>query len=420
MPRPAKKMTVAVKKKQRAQMRAKKAQVKETIKRPRVMVYREPIEVAVPDFTKRSLLILPQGVVERMSANIPSYNIGGAFRSKQSSRIPADLTVFDASTYLFHAGNTVPEVMQKLHGDIRSRKQNEYVGCPTHPSTYLKFRAIMLLNEKVKRAFAALARRWIRAKKMRQGNDDDLLTGEPPKNPIVLEDFKGRWQYTFEPSTISRDIISRLTLSIPNTVYPSPKLPRNPYTNQDMTEGQFYSVLQQLRACGKSHWAMEAMYSLQYDIARFASEMYMKLRSTIITNLFANPTNTAVNDILLHFIRDEYEHHKIYCDYLFYEWAIEHHHRSPHIQQWRALCYEMYRIALGKPDDSPEMKEIAKKSLPLCKPPLSLMDKYDDSFPPTEPATPEPTPYVYAMISLNELLELETGFLDAIQIELDD
>jgi hypothetical protein len=51
---------------------------------------------------------------------------------------------------------------------------------------------------------------------------------------------------------------------------------------------------------------------------------------------------------------------------------------------------------------------------------LSLMDKYDDSFPPTEPATPEPTPYVYAMISLNELLELETGFLNAIQIDLDD
>ena len=420
MPRPAKKMTVAAKKKQRAQMRAKKAQTKETIQRKREMVYRDPIEVAVPDFTKRSLLILPQCVVQRMSANISSYNIEGAFRSKQSSRIPADLTVFDASTYLFHAGNTVPEVMQKLHGDIRSRKQNEYVGCPTHPSTYLKFRAIMLLNQKVKRAFAALARRWIRSKKMRQGNDDDLLTGEPPKNPIVLEDFKGRWQYTFEPSTIARDIISRLTLSIPNTVYPSPKLPRNPYTNQDMTEGQFYSVVQQLRACGKSHWAMEAMYSLQYDIARFASDMYMKLRSTIITNLFANPTNTAVNDILLHFIRDEYEHHKIYCDYLFYEWAIEHHHRSPHIQHWRTVCYEMYRIALGKPDDSPEMKEIAKKSLRLCEPPLSLMDKYDDSFPPTEPATPEPTPYVYAMISLNELLELETGFLNAIQIDLDD
>ena len=384
------------------------------------MVYREPIEVAVPDFNKKNLLILPQRVVERMSANIPSYNIGGAFRSKQSSRIPADLTVFDASTYLFHAGNTVPEVMQKLHGDIRSRKQNEYVGCPTHPSTYLKFRAIMLLNEKVKRAFAALARRWIRAKKMRQGNDDDLLTGEPPKNPIVLEDFKGRWQYTFEPSTIARDIISRLTLSMPNTVYPTPKLPRNPYTNQGMTEGQFYSILQQLRACGKSHWALEALHSLQYNIARFESVMYNKLRSTIITNLFANPTNTAVNDILLHFIRDEYEHHKIYCDYLFYEWAIEHHHRSPHIQQWRAVCYEMYRIGLHKPDDSPEMKEIAKKSLPLCEPPMSLMDKYEDSLPPPEPATSEPTPYVYAMISLNELLELESGFLDAIQIELDD
>lgn len=420
MPRPAKKMTVAAKKKERAKMRAKKAQTKETIKRGRVMVYRHPIEVAVPDFTKKSLLILPQRVVERMSGNLRSYNIEGAFRSKQSLRLPTDLTVFDASTYLFHAGNTVPEVMQKLHSDIRFRKQNNYVGCPTHSSTYLKFRAIMLLNQKVKLAFAALARRWIRNKKIRQGNDDDLLTGEPPKNPIVLEDFKGRWQYTFEPSTIARDMISRLSMSIPNTVYPTPKLPRNPYTNQDMTEGQFYSVLQQLRACGKSHWALEALYSLQYNITRFESQMYMKLRSTVITNLFANPNNTAVNDILLHFIRDEYEHHKIYCDYLFYEWAIEHHNKSPHIQQWRALCYEMYRIGLNKPDDSPEMKEIAKKSLPLCAPPLTLMDKYEDSLPPTEPVTPEPTPYVYAMISLNELLELETGFLDAIQIELDD
>lgn len=379
------------------------------------MVYRDPIDVAVPDFTKKSLLILPQRVVERMSGNLWSYNIQGAFRSKQSLRLPTDLTVFDAGTYLFHAGNTVPEVMQKLHNDIRFRKQNEYVGCPTHPSTYLKFRAIMLLNQKVKLAFAALARRWIRSKKMRQGNDDDLLTGEPPKNPIVLEDFKGRWKYAFEPSTIARDMISRLTLSIPNTVYPNSMLPRNPYTNQEMTEGQFYSVLQQLRACGKSHWALEALYSLQYNITRFESQMYMKLRSTVITNLFANPNNTAANDILLHFIRDEYAHHEIYCDYLFYEWAIEHHNKSPHIQQWRALCYETYRLGPNKPDDSPEMKEIAKKSLPLCAPPRTMMNKYEDSLPPVEP-----TPYVYAVISLNELLELETGFLDAIQIELDD
>ena len=132
-------------------------------------------------------------------------------------------------------------------------------------------------------------------------------------------------------------------------------------------------------------------------------------------NLFANPNNTAANDILLHFIRDEYDHHKIYCDYLFYEWAIEHHNKSPHIQQWRALCYEMYRIGLNKPYDSPEMKEIAKKSLLLCKPPRMMMDKYDDGLPPLEPAS-----YIYAVISLNELLELETGFLDAIQIDLDD
>jgi hypothetical protein len=418
MSRPAKKVTVAAKKKQRAQILAKKSQAKETIKRPRVMIYRDPIHVAVPDFTKKSLIILPQRVVERMSGNLRSYNIEGAFRSRQSLII--DLTVFDASTYLFNAGNTVPEVMQKLHSDIRSRKRNNYVGCPTHPSTYLKFRAIMLLNQKVKRAFAALARRWIRAKKMRQGNDDDLLTGEPPKKPIVLEDFKGRWQYTFEPSTIARDMISRLSMSIPNTVYPTPKLPRNPYTNQDMTEGQFYSVLQQLRACGKSHWALEALYSLQYNITRFESQMYMKLRSTVITNLFANPNNTAVNDILLHYIRDEYEHHKIYCDYLFYEWAIEHHNKSPHIQKWRTLCYETYRLGPNKPDDSPEMKEIAKKSLPLCAPPWSLMEKYEESLPPREPVAPEPTPYVYAIISLNELLGLEAGFLDAIQVELYD
>jgi hypothetical protein len=415
MPRPAKKMTVAAKKKEREKIRTKRSRAKETIKRGRAMVYRDPIHVAVPDFTKKSLLILPQRVVERMSGNLRSYNIEGAFRSNQSLRLPVDLTPFDAATYLFHAGNTLPEVMQKLHSDIKSRKQNEYVGCPTHPLTYLKFRAIMLLNQKVKRAFAALARRWIRGKKMRQGNDDDLLTGEPPKNPILLEDFKGRWQYTFEPSTIARDMISRLSMSITNTVYPTPKLPRNPYTNQAMTEGQFYSVLQQLRACGKSHWALESLYSLQYNITRFESEMYMKLRSTVITNLFANPNNTAANDILLHFIRDEYDHHKIYCDYLFYEWAIEHHNKSPHIQQWRALCYEMYRIGLNKPYDSPEMKEIAKKSLLLCKPPRMMMDKYDDGLPPLEPAS-----YIYAVISLNELLELETGFLDAIQIDLDD
>jgi hypothetical protein len=56
----------------------------------------------------------------------------------------------------------------------------------------------------------------------------------------------------------------------------------------------------------------------------------------------------------------------------------------------------------------------------LCAPPWSLMEKYEESLPPREPVAPEPTPYVYAIISLNELLGLEAGFLDAIQVELYD
>lgn len=364
-----------VKKKSRAAREAaKEAKKRAAAKRPPLYRYESKHKIQL-NITAKRMIILPADVIDRAMRRAKSLNNTSLFRFGKGFYQEVDIAHLDIHTYVEQAGNTVPQVMRKIHADVTSANRLKHLNLRIHPFTYVTYQHLLIKNQRLRNAFGALARRWIRSKKIRQGNEEDLMTGEVPKTPIILEDFENRCQYSFEPSTILRAMVSRLLLSTA-IVFPSPKLPRNPYTNTDMTQGQFLSIVQQLHALGKAHWAMEGLYSTQYDIEQFAKDMHFKLRSAIIHNIFSNPKDSSAKELILDFIEDEYENHEEAYDHAVYKWAIENVPESRHMQDWRKLCYEQHRLPYSA-TPTKESIAIEEKTKHLCIIPAWLLKKYE-------------------------------------------
>jgi hypothetical protein len=277
-----------------------------------------------------------------------------------------------ASSFLYTAGQSIVTILSKIHSLKKIRRKTLYLGNRSPPPlAYYEFLA--LKNQRVRNAFGALARRWIRSR-LRPGNDEDLMTGTVVVNPIVLVDWDNRRTYTFEPQTIYRDMTLRLQMGNIFLI-PIPMPPRNPYTNIDMNVGQFYSVVAQLRKRGVTHWSIEALHSVQYNMARYEREMNMKLRNTILHATFSNHRDVNGISLVLDFIYDEHGYHVMKREMAVYTWAMEAVPTDPRICAWRNLCYKYYMCANKIPaDQAAEM--ISKESRPLCRPPLELMSQY--------------------------------------------
>jgi len=262
--------------------------------------------------------------------------------------------------FMYHAGDTIHEILKTICKHIKSGHAVE---------KYKLLRGLARKNQRVRSAFESLARHWIR-RRVRAGNEEDLLTGSPPANPIVLMDWNARRRYVFEPQTIFKDAVTRLQMSY-CCVFPKPHFPRNPYTNTDMTAGQFFSVVKQLRAVGMTHWTLEALYSVEYNLHVFEKEMYLKLKNTILHNLFANHQSIAGMEVVLEFIEDEHDAHQLRCNYDLYKWALEHAPLAPRIVAWRNLCRKHYKISNRIPPH-PDADSISLQSRDLCTRPVAL------------------------------------------------
>jgi len=287
------------------------------------------------------------------------------------------------SRFLYHAGQTIPQIFKKI---IAKRRQQKAAiarysrELESEPSMEILTAAMTVAfqNQRVRNAFSAIAKRWIRSK-LSVKNTEDLMTGEAPVKSITLVDWATRSIYKFEARTIARDMITRLTMSSCD-FFPNPKTPRNPYTNELLTEGQFYSVVRQLRPIGETHWTLEALYSAKYNLAEFDRDMYPKLRRTIHNSIFANYSSDLAKGILLEFIEDEHEGHDKTYEKDIYKWAVETESMHNIIHEWRLHCSKYYKVKHfpgEKQENEAEMVRIGNATLRLCAYPAALVERYD-------------------------------------------
>ena len=276
-----------------------------------------------------------------------------------------------AELFLYHAGRTCPSVLVAIR---RKKAALGRYGISDSFQTALTVTIPLLdhctrlaiKNQRILNAFRCLARRWL-FQHMKQGNAEDLLTGDVPTNPIVLVDWANRTKYFFEPRTIMKDMVERLLTST-CLLFPNPKCPRNPYTNLSLTPAQFDSVIKQLRRQGHAHWALEALNSVGYNMTQFNISMYTKLRSSLLRRGFADPKNVEANEILLEYIESEYEANQVSHPSFMFKMAMKYTPDHPHICKWRALyCRDtMLRINYGDHPPKKDADRVIWDSRNLC------------------------------------------------------
>jgi hypothetical protein len=76
--------------------------------------------------------------------------------------------------FMYHAGNTIHEILRTISKHIKGRHADQ---------RYKMLRGLARENQRVRSAFGALARLWIRSR-VRAGNEEDLITGVAPTHPI--------------------------------------------------------------------------------------------------------------------------------------------------------------------------------------------------------------------------------------------
>ena len=329
-------------------------------------------------YLSRRFISSRKGAAAYINSSIPKFILREKRWLLSERGIPMSVTNF-----LYAAGENYQQIYKAI---IRKKRiQNNYFSIydcytssePSIPvlNIYMRF---AMRNQRIRNAFGALARRWLRAK-LTTKNTEDLMTGEPAVNPITLIDWPTRSKYVFEARTILRDMTSRLLISIA-MFFPSPKAPRNPYTNEVLTEGQFYSIVQQLRKAGETHWALEALYSAKYKMKEFDRDMYTKLKRTIHNSVFSNPSTDAAKDILLEFIEDEHVEHNIPYEKDIYTWAVEKQSAHYKLHEWRIQCSKFYTIQhfpSGSELDTSEIEKVHASTKKLCVYPFTLVKKYD-------------------------------------------
>lgn len=290
----------------------------------------------------------------------------------------------DASIFFYMAEQTFQSIYENimdcmLKQKAHFKKYKKYLDDKPSISSYINFLHIARKNQELHRAFGCLARRWIRSK-LTLKNTEDLLTGEPPLQPVRIISWSTRSIYTFEANTIAKDIISRLLMSY-YTFFPSPKLPRNPYTNEHLTEAEFYSLVSQLRKYGMTHWSIEALYSTNFDIKQFETDMYPKIKRHIHKSIFTNPYSDIAKEVLLEFIEDQHADNKKTYEEDIYTWAVNEKSRLPLIHRWWKQCSLFYKIRhfpKGEREDKKLLDSVYDATDTLCESPDRLIEKYDE------------------------------------------
>jgi hypothetical protein len=245
--------------------------------------------------------------------------------------------------------------------------------------TFIKeFRQAMFLNARFRNLARTLLKAWLRRRRFQQVNDTDLVTLEAPRKLVTLFDWPSRRIYSFEASTIRKDCVERLLCQ--DLEIATPQKLRNPYTNLPLKFGQAFHIIQQLRAHGSTHWALEAYANpfTHYNFAKFCQTYNTPLRHSAIDRIFNNPRSSDCIDLVYEFIKDEHDNHGQSFNVPVYLWALRHDDTAmDRIKKWREVCKKYHWISIQFSDVAEINAQIDRHITPLteslCGPPQDLI-----------------------------------------------
>ena len=273
-------------------------------------------------------------------------------------------------------GNTYLEKQTKLVFQMKQAQQSHK--CPfTFPKSTLNLQKDFL--EKAKHVLLLLKKnqdlRWlfkrfftkVRIRLFTKVNEEDPITLEPFRQPVVLHSFSQRKTYLFEAESLAKNIHKQFLHS--DGHIPHPICPRNPLTNEFFSLYNMVTVFQQCKTYGHTFWTLEAFQQSHYNLVNFIVFHAKPLRMHALHAIMANHTHWDSKDTLYDFIRMQHRTHLAAFNSMLYKWALNHLPQHERINKWRKLCIQWYECdIMFEESDLKEQtyKKIEEKTRPLC------------------------------------------------------
>ena len=184
-----------------------------------------------------------------------------------------------------------------------------------------------------------------RTTKLRAANTEDIFTVEVPKRPIYIVDWQSKQKYAFEAHTLMKDITCRLMTN--EGVFENPQNPRNPFTNQPLTQSQMISVWNSISLAGIYTSSAFALFrKARYSIPRFSLENVNYLKCNALFKTMKDTSCYDYRDRMADFIAYAYDQESLDCRINAYHYAMSQYPKHPLLKRWADLCYKYYEVSI--------------------------------------------------------------------------
>ena len=184
-----------------------------------------------------------------------------------------------------------------------------------------------------------------RTTKLRAANTEDIFTVEVPKRPIYIVDWQSKQKYAFEAHTLMKDITCRLMTN--EGVFENPQNPRNPFTNQPLTQSQMISVWNSISLAGIYTSSAFALFrKARYSVPRFSLENINYLKCNALFKTMKDTSCYDYRDRMADFIAYAYDQESLDCRINAYHYAMSQYPKHPLLKRWADLCYKYYEVSI--------------------------------------------------------------------------
>jgi hypothetical protein len=223
-------------------------------------------------------------------------------------------------------------------------------------------------NQALRWTFKKLVLAW-KTRKLQLMNDTDIITQEPIQKPVYIYDYKTNKKYQVEAKSLLVDSLNRFFLH--SEFFPKSKLPRNLYTNEELSFSQLWSVSNQMRTYGITHWCWEAFVKERFSLNALLTEYEVPIKYEMVKRCFTDKTSSDANWFLTEFIQANTK--GIVTKSL--KWAVYHTESHSYISKWREICQMYWRFAVVRGELEAESNEwIQAHILELLKDEIAIQE----------------------------------------------
>jgi len=206
--------------------------------------------------------------------------------------------------------------------------------------------------------FRKFLHKW-RFSRIKMANTDDILTGEPPKKPLYIVDWKLRQAYVFEAQTLMKDITARLHHH--DGLFEEPQPPRNPFTNTPFTQSQTISVWNSISEAGIAVSSVFTLYrTSRFSYVTFLDENSLYLKLNAHRKTFQEETSYDYKERMLDFIHLCYTAESLEYNATAFTHILYSEPKNHVIQKWKRLCEKYHEadiIYFNNPTKAKDIKE---------------------------------------------------------------